>query len=293
MLFSLGSILSGTSHSMVQLIVMRSIQGLGAGAVGPIVMTMLGDLFTLKERAQVQGLFSAVWGLSSVGGPVVGGYLADHWAGRWVFLVCVPFALAAIVMLDFFVTEPKVERKVAPIDWAGAVFSRRACRLLLWIVLDGSRQGLVIGLVAIGVVGRVARLVRVSRAGGRRSHLADGPDDAADDRGLTGRAAFWWAAILFGLDTYVPLFVQGVRGGDATWAGRSLMPLFLAWAISVAVAARADGSLRVSPRRDGRLGLGRGRKPDPGGGCDLSRRGLSPCSSSGWLFAAWAWGRRR
>ena len=70
MLFSLGSILSGTSQSMGQLIAMRTIQGLGAGAVGPIVLTMLGDLFTLKERAQVQGLFSAVWGLSSVGGPV-------------------------------------------------------------------------------------------------------------------------------------------------------------------------------------------------------------------------------
>ena len=70
MLFSLGSILSGTAQSMGQLIAMRTIQGLGAGAVGPIVLTMLGDLFTLKERAQVQGLFSAVWGLSSVGGPV-------------------------------------------------------------------------------------------------------------------------------------------------------------------------------------------------------------------------------
>ena len=67
-LFSLGSILSGTSHIMGQLIAMRTIQGLGAGAVGPIVLTMLGDLFTLKERAQVQGLFSAVWGLSSVAG---------------------------------------------------------------------------------------------------------------------------------------------------------------------------------------------------------------------------------
>jgi MFS family permease len=98
MLFSLGSILSGTSRSMGQLIAMRTIQGLGAGAVGPIVLTMLGDLFTLKERAQVQALFSAVWGLSSVGGPVLGGYLTDQLGWQWVFLVCVPFALAAIVM---------------------------------------------------------------------------------------------------------------------------------------------------------------------------------------------------
>ena len=84
-LFSLGSILSGTSHSMVQLIVMRSIQGLGAGAVGPIVLTMLGDLFTLKERAQVQGLFSAVWGLSSVEGRWSGDTWPITWAGSGSF----------------------------------------------------------------------------------------------------------------------------------------------------------------------------------------------------------------
>src|SRR5271157_3151314 len=89
-LFSLGSILSGTAMSMGQLIAMRAIQGLGAGAVGPIVLTMVGDMFSLEERARVQGLFSAVWGLSSVAGPVIGGYLTDHLGWRWVFLVCVP-----------------------------------------------------------------------------------------------------------------------------------------------------------------------------------------------------------
>ena len=76
-LFSVGSILSGTSRSMGMLIAMRTLQGLGAGAVGPIVLTMLGDLFTLHERARVQGLFSAVWGLSSVAGPIIGGYLTE------------------------------------------------------------------------------------------------------------------------------------------------------------------------------------------------------------------------
>src|SRR5215472_5024671 len=119
-LFSLGSILSGTSQSMGQLIAMRTLQGLGAGAVGTIVLTMLGDLFTLHERARVQELFSAVWGLSSVAGPIIGGYLTDNVGWRWVFLVCVPFAIAAIVLLAWYVTEPLVDRKVAPIDWAGA-----------------------------------------------------------------------------------------------------------------------------------------------------------------------------
>ena len=108
-LFSLGSILSGTAMSMGQLIAMRTLQGLGAGAVGPIVLTLLGDLFTLKERARVQGLFSAVWGLSSVAGPIIGGYLTESpsFGWRWVFLVSVPFAVVAIAMLAWYVNEPR------------------------------------------------------------------------------------------------------------------------------------------------------------------------------------------
>jgi EmrB/QacA subfamily drug resistance transporter len=251
MLFSLGSILSGTSQSMAQLIAMRSIQGLGAGAVGPIVLTMLGDLFTLKERAQVQGLFSAVWGLSSVGGPLVGGYLADHLGWQWVFLVCVPFSLAAIVMLVFYVAEPTVERKVAPIDWAGAVLLTSGMSTLLWVVLDGSHQGFVTNLAALGV--SIALLVmfvireRMAADPILPMDLMIRPTIAAS---LVG--SFLVGAILFGLDTYVPLFVQGVRGGDATWAGRALMPLFLAWAVSVAVAARAV--VHFGFRRGGMIG---------------------------------------
>jgi MFS family permease len=77
-LFALGSILSGGARSMPELIAMRVVQGLGAGAVGPIVLTLLGDLFSLEERAKVQGWFSAVWGISSVAGPWMGGYLTDN-----------------------------------------------------------------------------------------------------------------------------------------------------------------------------------------------------------------------
>ena len=237
-LFSLGSILSGTSTSMAQLIAMRTIQGLGAGAVGPIVLTMLGDLFTLKERAQVQGLFSAVWGLSSVGGPVIGGYLTDHLGWRWVFLVCVPFAIAAIVMLIFFVTEPKVERSVLPIDWAGAILLSLGMSSLLWVVLDGSRQGVAFDSAVLGLSAVLLFLfvLRERRAADPilPMDLMTRPTIAAS---LIG--SFFVGAILFGLDTYVPLYIQGVRGGTATLAGRALMPLFMAWAISVAVAARA------------------------------------------------------
>src|SRR5262249_6306127 len=154
---SLGSILSGTSQTMGQLIAMRTIQGLGAGAVGPIVLTMLGDLFTLHERARVQGLFSAVWGLSSVAGPIIGGYLPANVGWRWVFLVSVPFALVAILLLARYVTEPMVERKVAPIDWAGAALLSLGLTSLLLLVLDGSQHGPAVAVSTLG--GSVVLLV--------------------------------------------------------------------------------------------------------------------------------------
>ncbi len=237
-LFSLGSILSGTAQSMAQLIVMRTIQGLGAGAVGPIVLTMLGDLFTLKERAQVQGLFSAVWGLSSVGGPLIGGYLTDYLGWRWVFLVCVPFAVAAILMLLFFVREPQIERRVAPIDWAGAALLTAGMSTLLWVVLAGSRQGITVDAIAVLAAALLLVLFVF-----RERNAADPilPMDLMLQSTIAASlvGSFLVGAILFGLDTYIPLYIQGVRGGTATMAGRGLMPLFIAWAISVAVAARA------------------------------------------------------
>ncbi len=237
-LFSLGSILSGTSMSMGQLIVMRTIQGLGAGAVSPIVLTMLGDLFTLKERAQVQALFSAVWGLSSVGGPLIGGYLTDNIGWRWVFLICVPFAAVAILMLMVYVSEPIAHRKVAPIDWAGAALLTSGVSSLLWVVLDGSRRSWTINvlLLACSAVLMVLFVFRERVAADPilPMSLMTRPIIAA---ALV--ASFAFGGILFGIETYVPLHVQGVQGGDATRAGRALTPLFLVWAFSGAVAARA------------------------------------------------------
>ncbi len=237
-LFSLGSILSGTAQSMGQLIAMRTIQGLGAGAVGPIVLTLLGDLFTLHERAKVQGYFSAVWGLSSVAGPLIGGYLTDNVGWRWVFLVSVPFAIVAIVMLAWYVTEPHVDRKVAPIDWAGAGLLSAGLSCLLLLVLDGSQHGIAIasGLLAASVAFLVLFVIREHHAADPilPMDLMVRPVIAAS---LVGSCLI--GAILFGIDTYIPLYIQGVQGGDARLAGRALMPLFLTWAFSVAIAAKA------------------------------------------------------
>ena len=186
-LFTMGSVLSGTSMSMGQLIAMRTIQGLGAGAVGPIVLTILGDVFTLQERARVQGLFSAVWGLSSIGGPLIGGYLTDYIGWRCVFLMCVPFSIAAIILLIYHVSEPKVERTVAPIDWAGAALLTTGLSALLWVVLDGSRRGWAVNISLLSAAAILMVLFVI------REHRAIDPILPLDlmmqagDRGFAGR----------------------------------------------------------------------------------------------------------
>lgn len=236
-LFALGSMLSGLAQSMPALIAMRVVQGLGAGALGPIVLTMLGDLFTLQERAKVQGLFSAVWGGSSLIGPALGGVLTDQLSWRWVFFVTVPFGLIAAWILMRYVHETVERKSVAPIDWSGATLLALGSFLLLMGVLGGneiSGQGTLVLLVASALaLGFFVRQERLAVDPVLPLDLVLSPHIGAAIIG-----SFLIGALLFGIDTYIPLFMQGVRGGSATAAGQMITPLFLSWSISVAVAAK-------------------------------------------------------
>ncbi|GHO66612.1 hypothetical protein KSC_055040 [Ktedonobacter sp. SOSP1-52] len=93
-IFLAGSIACGLSQNMVELIIFRAIQGLGAGAVQPLVLTIIGDIFALEERARVQGLFSGVWGLSSIVGPAIGGVIVDRLSWSWVFYINIPLVFS-------------------------------------------------------------------------------------------------------------------------------------------------------------------------------------------------------
>ncbi len=98
-IFLVGSALAGQAQDMPQLVLFRAIQGLGAGGIQPLVFTIIGDIFTFEQRAKMQGLFSGVWGVSSIVGPVVGGFLVDQVSWHWVFLLNVPFGLLAATIM--------------------------------------------------------------------------------------------------------------------------------------------------------------------------------------------------
>src|SRR6266581_1426195 len=134
--FLIGSIASGAAQSMEQLIIFRAIQGLGAGAVLPIVLTIIGDIFALEERARVQGLFSGVWGLSSIVGPFAGGLIVDHFSWRWVFFINIPFGLVSMLLLIFTLKET-VERKKRHLDYLGTLTLTGGVVALLFALLQG------------------------------------------------------------------------------------------------------------------------------------------------------------
>lgn len=229
--FLLGSILSGISTSMTQLIAFRALQGLGAGALVPLGMTIIGDVYTLEERARMQAVFSGVWGLSSVVGPVVGGFITDQLSWRWVFYINVPFGLAAAVIMQLALKEPK-RRERPSIDYAGAALLMAAITLLMLALVEGGATlstllsaenvalfagALVLGVLFIWVERRAPDpVVPLNLFRNRVVAVAVG-------------AGFLAGVAMFGAISFVPLFAQSALGSTATQAGSLLTPLMLSW----------------------------------------------------------------
>jgi MFS family permease len=126
---------------MSQLIVFRAIQGLGAGALMPVTFTIIGDIYTLEQRARMQGLFSGVWGISSVVGPLVGGFLVDNVSWRWVFYLNIPFGLIAVILVGLALEEPVEERGDRRVDYLGAALLTAGVLSLLYALLQGGSYG--------------------------------------------------------------------------------------------------------------------------------------------------------
>src|SRR5262245_39697407 len=136
--FLLGSALSGTAHNMGQLVAYRAIQGLGAGALMPIALAFIADIFPPAERGKWQGLFTAVFGLSSIIGPLIGGAITDHWGWPWVFYVNMPVGAVALIV-GLLVLPASTRRKRHTIDYLGAgILIVWAVSLLLGFSLGGT-----------------------------------------------------------------------------------------------------------------------------------------------------------
>lgn len=259
-MFLLGSVLSGLSTTMTQLIIFRAIQGLGAGILMPLAMTIIGDIYTLEERTRMQAVFSGVWGLSSVIGPLIGGIITDQFSWRWVFYINVPFGLAAAVIIGFSLQEPKVRQR-PHIDYAGAITLIIAVTLLmLALVQNDAAQGgahstslfspLNIGLLLSALLGFVL-FIWIER----RAVDPIMPLELFGNRvvSVSLMAGLCVGVAMFGAISFVPFFAQGVLGSTATEAGSLLTPLLLSWVVMGIIGARF--LLRVGFRRVAIAGL--------------------------------------
>ncbi len=235
-LFLAGSMLSGLSDSMLELIIFRGLQGLGAGALLPLAFTIIGDIFTIEQRAKMQGLFSGVWGISSLLGPLAGGFLVDNVSWRWIFYVNVPFGLLAAALIWFALQEPKAHRAQRSIDFSGVILLVCGIVAFLLALLEGPTNGwtslLVIGLGAVSLVLLAGFLWNETKAREPIIPLALFNQQLFAVGSAHG---FLTGMAMFGSISFIPLFAQGVLGVDATTAGIVLAPAMIGWTLSSAL----------------------------------------------------------
>lgn len=231
-IFMVGSLVCGFANSFWMLVAGRAIQGIGMGTLLPLSQTIIGDLIPARQRGKYQGLMGAVFGVTSVAGPLAGGVITDHWGWRWLFFATLPVGVAALFFVAKFLHLEFVQRR-AKIDYAGIVTLTIS---LTAILLTASLGGVnfawlspqIVALAVIGVVFAVAFVVIEQRA-----------EEPLLPLRLFRSGIFSWSIVgafavsmvMFGAIIYIPVYAQAVIGVNATNSGLILMPLMIGFIV--------------------------------------------------------------
>ncbi|MCY7413150.1 MAG: MFS transporter [Salinibacterium sp.] len=252
--FLVGSILCGLAWSMPALIAFRAIQGLGAGAILPMAITIAGDIYTVQERAKVQGYLASVWAVASVVGPSLGGIFAQFDLWRAIFFVNIPLCIlsAWMLMRNF---DERVEKRKHKVDFLGAGLLTGSLTLLILAILEGGKAWAwnspqSIGAFVIGAVLLAAFVWSQTRAAEPILPLWVFTRRLLLTTTLLGLGL---GAILIGITSYVPTYLEGTLGVAPVVAGLALATFSIGWPIAAAVAGRFY--LRIGFRSTALLGL--------------------------------------
>ncbi len=224
-LFLIGSILSGLSGSMIQLILFRGVQGLGAGGLMSIALSIVGDVIPPRDRGRYQGYFGAIFGASSVLGPLIGGFLVDQASWRWVFYVNVPIGIVALVVINRVLHLDQVHR-AAKIDFAGSLLLVGGVSLFLIAVQDtGTHAGLTSQATTLGVLGLL--FIGAFILWERRATEPVLPLRLFGNSVFTVSSALSLitGASMFGALIFLPQYLQIVRHISPTISGLRLLPM--------------------------------------------------------------------
>ncbi len=237
--FLFGSVLCGFAWSMPSMILFRLVQGVGAGAIMPVAMTVVGDLYSAQERGKIQGYLASVWALSAVLGPLAGGLIVQHVSWAWIFWLNVPIGLLAAAGFSAYLHENLVHERRS-IDYFGAIlFTIAIAAMMVGLTAISTSSWTETGAMAALFVVSAALFVAQERRAAEPMIAfqlwARRPIAAANGASLLGGMA------MIGVTTFLPVYVQGVMKQSALAAGFALSVMVLGWPIGATLATRILG----------------------------------------------------
>ena len=229
-LFVIGSSLCGLAQNMIELILFRVIQGLGSGAVQPVAITIIADLYTLQKRTKMLGLNSGFWGVASVIAPLLGGFIVQHLSWHWVFYINVPIGIIAFLLVLVYLREPK-HKSSSKFDLQGTIWLVLLLLALMFFLQDlGSNMNLlVMAALAVLIVISVILFFRAEKRAADPimplSMLRDKEFFALNNITLL------ISGVVIGFVFYIPTWMQGINGTNASLAGFAVTPSSLMWIV--------------------------------------------------------------
>ncbi|WP_182103662.1 MDR family MFS transporter [Niallia taxi] len=236
LLFLAGSILCGMANTMIQLCIFRAIQGIGGSALMPIAFTIIWDVVPREVRGKMSGIFGAVFGLSSIAGPLLGSFITEQFDWRWIFFINIPIGIIALALIVIFYKESKTHTKQI-IDWFGFVFLLGfSISLMFGLELGGEtypwQSWQIISLFILSVVCFIVFLLVEKRAKDPILPFNLFKERLYTTSVLTG---MFYGGVFMVSTIYIPLYIQGVTGGTATNSGLLLLPMMVTSSVAAAL----------------------------------------------------------